>query len=1032
MKRFDVLDRNQEVRGLHFVEASAGTGKTFAIEQLVVRLLLEGASPLTIEQIAVVTFTRAAERELKGRIRCNLETVAECLKGRREAPWDYLKAFLERQEGAQAARRAEDALACFESASIFTIHGFCHRMLSEYALEAAVPIGVPDPDAKEYRSLLKQVVRDYLRAGLKAPHYHPSQMERVLRAHRQRLEAVERKLLAWTEGEAQIPSFPSYEEARQQFCAQLARVGTREAERVLRDFDLLAPCYKKMGGGEARDQMRRIAQVLERGEGACALFDRLVQEGECVLERLAPNNMKVRARLPVETHDPGLFEDLRRALCPSVAAAVDPEKTLLRMAQECRSRFQAFEMLTPDAILRKMAAATARPSFCARVRARFRAAVIDEFQDTDPLQWDIFRSLFVAEKAAMTSVCFVGDPKQSIYAFRGADVSTYLKAREQVGSKSVSCLGTNFRSAEPLVEALNRLFSLPGWLPQLDYRPVAAGGGVPLLSDGRACVQFFVAEGALGRERRWPTLALEEEQLFPFIAQEMQRLQRECGTPYHACAVLVKDRYQARRLQAFLTLWNIPSSLKRSGSLADAQALSAVEELLRAALFPRDLSVLRNALSGPLVGWDCRTLLDENALQRATLTFVRFRETLRQHGVGAFFRAFLQSPYAAVQSDLYEDFRQIVSLLIDRELEGKEPLSFFEEDLEEIQACASDEEGCVQILTMHLSKGLEFPVVFALGVASRHLLHDGYFPLRGQIVAASDAVLDELDAEKMRQLYVAFTRAKQRLYIPIALETAGKTPQTGAASPMELFLQRTGAFDSLEPRIHLLDRSFSLEREPARVSSSPFKTLSCAFDPITVSSFSSLAQKAPPSAPKEASGIPLGAATGTILHRILERITASGLYAPWNQARILAALREETRHTPLEPWQEPLYAMIESAFRLPLCDGRATFNLLEVSPERMQQEMDFLFPTDGGYMKGCVDLVFEKAGRFYLLDWKSNWLPVYDVLHMEEEMRRCDYGRQAALYAEALKRHLGRYGMEERFGGFFYLFLRGPAVYYGN
>ncbi len=137
MQRFDVLSRNLSVFEQRFLEASAGTGKTFAIEHLVIRLLLESEHPLSLEEILVVTFTRAATRELRMRIRSNLERILQDLKSEKGS-FDYVQAIIEKGKGATGAakRRVEDALACFDRAAIFTIHGFCYQMLKEFAFEA--------------------------------------------------------------------------------------------------------------------------------------------------------------------------------------------------------------------------------------------------------------------------------------------------------------------------------------------------------------------------------------------------------------------------------------------------------------------------------------------------------------------------------------------------------------------------------------------------------------------------------------------------------------------------------------------------------------------------------------------------------------------------------------------------------------------------------------------------------------------------------------------------------------------------------
>ena len=232
--------------------------------------------------------------------------------------------------------------------------------------------------------------------------------------------------------------------------------------------------------------------------------------------------------------------------------------------------------LSPDAILTEMAKLLERPQFRELVKQKYRAVIIDEFQDTDPVQWAIFRTLFLNVK----QLYIVGDPKQSIYAFRNADLYTYLEAKENF---SVAHLDTNFRSAPKLIDALNTLFSTKEWmyLPKLqkflDVHRVQAG----VKEDGEGLLHFFVSQEK------------DEERLFAFIAQNI--------VPHLSNAVLVKDRFQGARLQAYLRKWNISCAVKRAGSLADTLAFSAMHDLLEAVKRPDDASAVKKVLAGPFI-----------------------------------------------------------------------------------------------------------------------------------------------------------------------------------------------------------------------------------------------------------------------------------------------------------------------------------------------------------------------------------------------------------------------------------------------
>ena len=235
-----------------------------------------------------------------------------------------------------------------------------------------------------------------------------------------------------------------------------------------------------------------------------------------------------------------------------------------------------------------MQQALQKPGFAERASHTFRAAIIDEFQDTDPIQWEIFEQLFLSK---IEAICLVGDPKQSIYGFRNADLHVYMQAAAQMGPSARKCLDTNFRSTPPLVEALNLLFSqakkgwmdLPGHPHPLEVVPVKAGRP-PHGEEREAPLCFFVATGKKGRSRKFPTEAMLEEKVFPYLASEIVKLHTEKGIPFHEIAILVKDRFQGEGVLGFLKKWGIPATTKRGGSILQTPAYFALKELLAAVL----------------------------------------------------------------------------------------------------------------------------------------------------------------------------------------------------------------------------------------------------------------------------------------------------------------------------------------------------------------------------------------------------------------------------------------------------------------
>ena len=599
MTSFNVLSRSLNVFGVHLLEASAGTGKTFAIEHVIVRLLLEG---LTIDQIVAMTFTRAAARELKQRVRANLENLLQ-------APnWDYFTHFVETGRTQEAFRKVEAALACFDEAQIFTIHGFCHRLLTEFAFEAKVSVQLPDPDDKGYKTVMREVVADFFRTGLKPALYSAQQLILALRKQRNQIERLVHAVVI--EMDKESPPAQTFQELFTSFERSLSVFyGTS----ILDLYEQIAPSFKKMTSPALLIQVRHLDSLLASKSCTPEQFDLFLKDAECFLEKFTLDNLKKKAAMPAL----GPLESMQRTLLPLIETASDTKKIVQRMAKECKKAWEKKDLYTPDRLLTAMQQAMKEPLFVERVRKRYRAAIVDEFQDTDPVQWEIFQKLFLSEEAPLSAVYLVGDPKQSIYAFRKADIYTYLAAQELLGADAVHHLDTNFRSDAPLIQGLNTLFSAAHWITlptankTLPYHHVKASARNPdrVFNDNKGSVHFFS-----GSERNF----------LPFIVSEIQALKNQ------QIAILVKDRYQAEKCYQYLKRWGIAATLKRTGSLADSAAFIAMQQLIEALLHPEKFA---QVLAGPLIAWNHHQINAEEEALRLKAQFLSLCQ-LHRHPSG--------------------------------------------------------------------------------------------------------------------------------------------------------------------------------------------------------------------------------------------------------------------------------------------------------------------------------------------------------------------------------------------------------------
>jgi len=1129
MKSFDVLDPSVDIHRHHLLEASAGTGKTFSIENIIVRLLIEEkeGQPLpTLEQILTMTFTKAAANELKQRVRATLEKAIRQLEDDAEdATLPYLIPFLDDETAALNAKKAlERALFCFDDANIFTLHGFCMRMLKDNVFEGGISIDAIGGEEQVSKTALKRIIKDFLSIGLSKDKYSHEQVAILLNNDSDAFENALLKLAMQGKEILPRPSFSALYDRFRSAMRSLKEEDGFDSVKLNKDIASLLPCYKKVNEEICR-QLDQFSTLFDDSDWDEDVFNTLIREGLPITTVFSENNQKKKTLLP-QLHYPQLVEVLKEKLEPIVNEARHPAALLARMGHDCRAmifdRLNEEELLTFDEILKAMDRALDNEAFNTLVSSRYRAAIIDEFQDTDPIQWSLFKKLFL-KKEWKGILYLVGDPKQSIYAFRDADIYTYLNAAAAVGEENSATLDINRRSTASLVHAINLLFSeehapgviaLPKLGRALPFHPARAAdtASESPYEDSLGALHFFVAQGKLERRSAKPPLEAMEKQFFlPYISDEIIRLHKEEGVALQRFAILVADRFQGQRVQQHLNVMNIPNIVQKSDSLADDLLLKRFREVIDAAINPNDDSVVKIALGGPLIGWDDTaifSLADHTIHEKILIQLHRLRRLLFEEGFAQFFHAFLNSRW-------HEDAMTVMERLLSRK-QGSEQLTTLLQIAELImdEQCAADalpaffdsfemmkededkrlniktDPFCeaVKIVTIHSSKGLEYDIVFALGAVKRSKEPEKIVPVDKEGTTVLDVVFDtdalpyrryceESDAEKIRQLYVAMTRAKFRLYLPLLFaDNCSLTP--GTASPVELLMARlaqpeTKDYKELYQRIDeapdFAYRNFLTTQDAfttvllndhppqgaalaATVSPplSPPQEISIPGEPLFLVSFTSLSKQiaayvhdenklSPPhdfAAPeKTAHSLPSSNETGILLHSILEEI-------PFNVSDIDSFVAPYTAGTPYEPWTAPISAIIKNALQVDI-DG---FSLQEIDNNACFRETEFLYPSEAafsfvestipdGLMKGVIDLLFYHQGKYYILDWKSNWLgPTAEDYHqdnLQTSMHEHKYTLQAALYKEAVRRYLhlvDRRPFEEIYGGAFYLFLRGLDV----
>lgn len=1083
MKTFNILDRDLDLLGYHFLEASAGTGKTFAIEHIYVRLVLEGLMP---ESILVMTFTKAATRELIERIHAALRKAFEELEKESQAV-DYLAAYQDRDPSilSTAKRRLQAALAVFDEARIETIHGFCHSMLAKYAFEGGIHLGGAEERGGIYQKM-KEVVIDLFRSKLQPEVITPVQLAFAIppgRGLKGLIEEVIKRIHPHVHS-----ALPDFAQVCQLIETKLQEIGSR---CMGEDFAQYLRFYNKMGSLEWQGEM--MDRWLKTGRVRAAEVEQILTSKVYFWENICEENLsKKQIKKFQEAHfqDPALPGLLKEKLGPILTLASKKKPLLDKLAFLSCLEWEKHrgDLMTPDELLATMQEVLQKPQFVELARGEFSAVIVDEFQDTDQMQWDIFERLFL-EGRPLKAFYLVGDPKQSIYAFRRADLYAYLKAKESFAPEEIAHLSINYRSEHHLIHALNGLFlrkidahwmRLPALDRSLEIHPIVH----PLegvedslgVVDGRRGSLHILLTEVEGKEEEW-----ENQFLFPFLVQELLRLRSLRFFPLSSVAILVKDRYQAARLLRFLRRFTIEGVYARAESIGDSPLVSAFIDLLSVLDSPPDLAAIKTVLAGHFVAWSHHQLKggwENRELYRAFCDLEELKNIFQESGIAALLESFLQLSFGDSHTILakmlgrssleyYHDFCQLQELLLEEAIKGKKHLRqlilFLESlktgDMQEdkrLKRTQIIDEHAVTLMTVYSSKGLEFDVVFAIALG---------FPTRADQEEEAES-LYERDAEKMRLLYVGLTRGKRRTYLPLVLWKNKGESKLGTASPAELLACRFGQERVQEKDLYVLLNqltraqieqhleslkdcyitwsSLSVEHsceveEVADVSPQivPPKKWDLSWQPIFIESFSSLARQqeevfeyAQNLTVRKDDELPLGAETGELVHAILEKIFRAGWHHPLDREKIRAWIDHITKKEEWIKWRDTLYTMIEDTLSIPLLSPHGKFCLQELDPNSVRTEVEFLYWKEGQYLKGFIDLVFEKEGIYYLIDWKTNWLFDYSSVALSEAMDQHHYNLQAAIYTEALRRYVKLFDnrpFEECFGGAHYLFLRGMS-----
>ncbi|HET7774669.1 MAG TPA: UvrD-helicase domain-containing protein, partial [Burkholderiaceae bacterium] len=623
--------------GVSLVEASAGTGKTWSICGLYARLLLERR--MTVQDILVVTFTHAATAELRDRIRRRLQDLRRAIDMPELADdmSQRLLAHLTRHVGSTPSELAlalDRALLDFDAASITTIHGFCQRALGDVPLSMGQPLQI---ELQENDDELRAEVAHALWQRHVASVPADSLLARTVWADRHTVDELQDALrlhaakpcsqVCWPADPPVVPSSsvadqlararPLWDAARITTAFQAAYDDGRLSRTILKPASF-APKVHAAAEAWTRLLAMTVLTVSKDDLEALALFTRneirrALRKGAADIADPFPDVAQEIVDALRTERGYGRAEWLR-CLRSMIAQGLADMAT-----RKEHRRIQSFDDLLGR--LRQALSGPGGDQLAQVLRKRFPAALIDEFQDTDPVQYEIFSRIYAGSDAPLF---LVGDPKQAIYSFRNADLRVYLLAAERAAHRHA--LLRNFRSSSALIDGLNTFFGAarPAFLLRgLNYERIAAAGArIGALVDasgGAGAALQFVRWPAPTQEqpctkgtvRTWIAEHLASEVARLLTAADAGRLRiNDRPVVPGDIAVLVRTRTQGRLIKNALRTVGVGSvELTRDSVFATAMARE-LAQVLRAVTSPGDPSLLRTALATQIIGLTATDLED--------------------------------------------------------------------------------------------------------------------------------------------------------------------------------------------------------------------------------------------------------------------------------------------------------------------------------------------------------------------------------------------------------------------------------------
>jgi len=1063
-RKFDAFEVS--LIGRNLIEASAGTGKTYSVALLVLRLILENDVPLS--KILMVTFTKAAVAELESRIRKFVRLASRYASGK-AIDEDPVKRIVDKATKERSASKLKEALRSLDELSVMTIHSFCERNLTMYPFETGQPFKFEiATDISDIRDL---TVNDYWRRKVNS-------LDQDLFVHfteiltREQITEVLNKAL----DDKEYLCSPVENEAE---LLDKIKSAIADAERSLKAFnDHIRDNFESI---RTKQLTSYAKDFLDENNSSPAEFKKAFISA---CKELLKDNKKqyLRTSFPDEfalyeiyyNHKQELDELSSSYIYDIFKSAADELKHTVAEFKEKR------QIIDFNDQIRFLHKAVDNELINKVLSDKYLAVFIDEFQDTDKLQYEIFDKLFMGK-----TVFYIGDPKQSIYGWRKADLDTYKKAKGNVNV--VPPMDLNFRSTAELIDAINGFFTgteNPFHDNEIVYERVKPGRkDLGLLTDDGSPVNPFEINGFK-----------KKDLIKQYVVNEISRLIysgkvliKSNEVKPSDIAIIVRTNKEAKAMKKALSDVNIPAITVDETKVMESDEAQIIRYLMEAVIQP-NRGAINRVLLNPCFGLDIRNILkieEEEHLEN----FRAVKKTWNEHGIYNMLFQFFDT-YGVREHCLklglegqrtLTNFYHIAEILHKNAQKNKytpgELLVWSQrvqkDREEEYEQRIESQDDAVKITTVHRAKGLTYKIVFApfldMKTREREICEyrkDGSYYFTHQPDAeAKELWGKQLEQENRRLIYVALTRAQYKVYLCINKGISG-------SSIKNFTLDGINHIDAIAPEIAKDERKDKPEENKFTPRKKPeMREIKKTFGIHSYSALSSAHKSATfEKAELGKSGnydqfifqdLGRGANVGTALHSIFERLNF-GDETTWDQTILDASnyysnvIHDKNEGKNQDSNLGYVRQLIDHVMKAEIDIKGDHFTLREVDNKKKLPELEFLFTIEKvnrteinkylgedaklggesdieGLMTGFMDLVFEHNEKYYILDWKSNHLgnsvDNYNLDGMEEAMTASNYHLQYMIYSVALKRWLEKkiasFDFNKHFGGIIYVFLRG-------